>query len=286
MGRKASRKCILLSHLPVISKRFAVIKILNQQASWQVCVFLTILSFCYEGKLVKRYLLTILSLSIILSACELETKRLHAYEVHGIDVSHHQSYINWDSVALEGIDFAFVKATEGMTFRDSLFEHNWSQIKSNSIKRGAYHFYRPAVSAHAQAEHFKNQVHLGEGDLPPVLDVEVIDGVSRVKLLTGILNWLYLVEIHYGVRPILYTNLKFYNKYLAGHFDEYPLWIARYNTRQPTLACGREWQFWQYGNRGQLSGVNGDVDFNVFHGSWSQLDSLCYYTPPVLSRVD
>lgn len=233
----------------------------------------------------KYNLLTILVMSVVISACELETKRLTGYEVHGIDVSHHQSFINWDSVSQEGIDFAFVKATEGMTFRDSLFEYNWAQIKNNGIKRGAYHFYRPAVSAQEQAEHFKTQVALGEGDLPPVLDVEVMDGVSKVQLLTGILNWLYLVEIHYGVRPILYTNLKFYNKYLAGHFDEYPLWIARYNTRQPTLACGRDWQFWQYGNRGQLSGVRGDVDFNVFHGSWKQLDSLCYYTPPVLSHT-
>jgi lysozyme len=72
---------------------------------------------------------------------------------------------------------------------------------------------------------------------------------------------------------------------LAGHFDEYPLWIARYNTREPTLACGRDWQFWQYGSRGKIEGISGNVDFNVFHGSLEQLDSLCYYELPVLSNA-
>lgn len=231
----------------------------------------------------KHYLL-IASLVIAgVYACQLETERLSNYEVHGIDVSHHQSVIAWDSVAAQGIDFVFVKATEGMTFSDSLFQRNWPDIKAADMKRGAYHFFRPKTSAYAQAANFKNHVQLDEGDLPPVLDVEVLDGVSKVELLTGMLNWLYLVEVHYGVRPILYTNLKFYNKYLAGHFDEYPLWIARYNTREPILACGRDWQFWQHGNRGQIEGIRGDVDFNVFYGSLEQLDSFCYYTPPVLS---
>jgi len=237
-----------------------------------------------QENVVKRYLIISVLIGALVYACQLETKRMSNYAVHGIDVSHHQSFINWDSVAMAEVDFAFVKATEGMTFSDSLFRQNWPKIKSAGIKRGAYHFFRPRTAADEQASNFTAHVELEEGDLPPVLDVEVLDGVSKVQLLTGILNWLYLIEIHYGVRPILYTNLKFYNKYLAGHFDEYPLWIARYNTREPTLACGRDWQFWQYGNRGRVDGITGDVDFNVFYGSLQQLDSLCYYESPVLSN--
>ncbi len=234
----------------------------------------------------KRYLLTISALFAIAYGCEVNTSRLSGYEVHGIDVSHHQSHVVWDSVVQEGVHFAFLKATEGLTFQDSLYCRNWSDARRVGIKRGAYHFYRPTLPAREQAENFKSVVDIQEGDLPPVLDVEVLDGVSKVHLLTGILNWLYLIEIHYGVRPILYTNLKFYNKYLAGHFDEYPIWIARYNTREPILACGREWQFWQYGNRGRIEGIEGFVDFNVFHGTYEELESLCYSTPPILSRND
>ena len=234
----------------------------------------------------KRYLLTISALFALAYGCEVNTSRLSGYEVHGIDVSHHQSHIAWDSVEQEGIHFAFLKATEGLTFKDSLYIRNWTDAKRVGIKRGAYHFFRPTLSAREQAENFKSIVDIQEGDLPPVLDVEVLDGVSKVHLLTGILNWLYLIEIHYGVRPILYTNLKFYNKYLAGHFDEYPIWIARYNTREPILACGRNWQFWQYGNRGRIDGIDGFVDFNVFHGTPEELENLCYRTPPILSSRD
>ena len=209
---------------------------------------------------------------------------MSGYAVHGIDVSHYQAKIDWETVASEDIHFAFVKASEGMTLSDSLFCNNWTGLKKVGIKRGAYHFFRPKTPAQEQAFNFQTLVQIEPGDLPPVLDVEVLDGVSKVKLVSSVLTWLYITEIHYGVKPILYTNLKFYNKYLAGHFDEYPLWIARYSRREPSPASGRDWEFWQYGNKGRLNGISGPVDFNVFHGDLDQLDSLSYYPTPVLSN--
>ena len=233
----------------------------------------------------KSYFFTITGLSFLLFGCEQETTRMPGYEVHGIDVSHYQADIDWESVAEQGIQFAFVKASEGMTLIDTLFCDNWAAMKAANIRRGAYHFFRPQTPVYEQAFNFQTAVQIEPGDLPPVLDVEVLDGVSKVKLVSSVLTWLYLSEIHYGVKPILYTNLKFYNKYLAGHFDEYPLWIARYSRRAPRPACGRDWQFWQYGNRGNLEGIEGPVDFNVFQGDMAQLDSLCYFPAPVLSEV-
>jgi len=227
--------------------------------------------------------LTLVGLSIFAYGCESDTTRMPGYEVHGIDVSHYQADIDWNAVASQGVQFAFVKASEGMTLNDTLFCDNWSELKAAGIRRGAYHFFRPKTPSFEQAMNFHTAVRLEPGDLPPVLDVEVLDGVSKVELVSSVLTWLYLIEIHYGVKPILYTNLKFYNKYLAGHFEEYPLWVARYSRREPAPAGGRDWQFWQYGNRGRLHGIDGPVDFNVFQGDKGQLDSLCYYPAPVLS---
>ncbi|MCO6478113.1 MAG: glycoside hydrolase family 25 protein [Phaeodactylibacter sp.] len=231
-----------------------------------------------------RYFLSISFLIVTLTACEYRTVRLQQFEVHGIDVSHYQSRINWDAVGGEEIHFAFVKASEGISMVDTLFCRNWEEMKRIGLYRGAYHFFRPTLPAELQAENFLSAVEMEYGDLPPVLDVEVLDGASKVQLITGIRTWLYLVEIRYNIKPILYTNLKFYNKYLAGHFNEYPLWIARYNSREPRLACGRDWQFWQYGNRGELSGIAGHVDFNVFNGSMEELKSLCFSPPLILSE--
>lgn len=232
-----------------------------------------------------RFFLSISFLAIALMACEHRTSRLERFEVHGIDVSHYQSRIDWDSVVGEEVHFAFVKASEGINMVDTLFCRNWEEMKRVGLYRGAYHFFRPAVPAELQADNFLNAVEMEYGDLPPVLDIEVLDGADKVQLITGIRTWLYLVEIHYSTKPILYTNLKFYNKYLAGHFNDFPIWIARYNTREPRLACGRDWQFWQYGNRGQLSGIKGNVDFNVFKGSLKDLEALCFSPPLILSEA-
>jgi lysozyme len=217
----------------------------------------------------------IAALCIAVGACEQATPRRHDYLVDGIDVSHYQSRVNWQQVAEQHIDFAFVKATEGATHLDSLFCRNWLEMKEAGIKRGAYHFFRPTVSPLEQADNFTRSVEIQLGDLPPVLDVEVMDGVSKERLINGVRTWLYYAEIRYGVKPIIYTNIKFYNKILAGHFNDYPMWVARYGFRKPTLACGRDWHFWQYGSQGKLKGVAGNVDLNVFNGSPEDLEALC-----------
>jgi lysozyme len=207
---------------------------------------------------------------------EAPTRQHGPFEVFGIDVSHYQSRVDWDTVAHQGIRFAFVKATEGITHQDSLFCLNWTGIRDAGLKRGAYHFFRPGVPATEQAHNFLSLVDLQGGDLPPVLDVEVIDDASEEELVAGVRQWLMEVELRYRIKPILYTNLKFYHKYLDGHFEDYPVWIARYNhIFQPRLAGGKEWHFWQYANKGEMRGIDGHVDFNVFRGDWTELDAIC-----------
>lgn len=220
--------------------------------------------------------LTYLMFLLTLFSCNRPTERMEGYEVHGIDISHHQQSIDWTQVALQNIDFAFIKATEGADHQDSLFCVNWPAIKLNQIKRGAYHFFRPATNPDQQFLNFATYVDLEPGDLAPVLDVEVTDGVSEETLRENVRRWLQLAEVHYQVKPILYTNQKFYNRHFAGHFDDYTLWIARYNPWfSPWLKGKNNWAFWQYGNRGSLPGIQGDVDFNVFTGSLQELESCC-----------
>ena len=228
----------------------------------------------------------ILFMVILLLSCNRPTIRMNDYSVHGIDISHYQSYINWDKIADQNIQFAFVKATEGINHVDTMYCHNWSEISRVGILRGAYHFFRPTISAVEQAANFSEVVEMEHGDLPPVLDVEVMDGVTKSELLKGMQIWLDLVEKRTGITPIIYTNQKFFNNYLADAFQGYPIWIARYNSLfDPHLANEKEWHFWQYGNRGRLDGINGDVDFNVFNGNFLQLEGMCYEEPRVLSAL-
>jgi lysozyme len=197
------------------------------------------------------------------------------YEIHGIDVSRYQQLIAWESVAamnVQGIRmrFAFIKATEGVTNTDPQFGRNWRRSRANGLARGAYHFFIASKDGRLQAEHFIRRVDLEKGDLPPVLDVEQLNGVSPAVLRREAREWLSIVEEHYGVRPIIYTNVDFYKSNLGKEFDDYPLWVAHYyEPRQPRIR--RDWVFWQHSDEGRVNGIRARVDFNVFHG-----DSLAF----------
>lgn len=219
----------------------------------------------------------------LLAGCNEQTVRKQGFEMHGIDVSHYQQTIDWALVASQNVDFAFVKATEGLSHQDSLFCQNWDAIKEAGLKRGAYHFFRANIDAKAQAENFIDLATLGNGDLAPVLDVETLDGADPEALRLAIGTWLALVENHFKAKPILYSNQNFFNEHLAGHFPGHPIWIARYSSwRQPRIVADGQWQFWQYGNSGSLRGISGPVDLNVFRGSPTDLDELCLVRPEPL----
>jgi lysozyme len=203
------------------------------------------------------------------------------YAVHGIDVSRHQSDIEWDRVEKMksdsiSISFVFIKAAEGITRQDPAFERNWESIRKTGMLRGAYHFYYPSRDAKKQARNFISQVKLGKGDLPPVADIEHSNGKSRKKICEGLHIFLDELEKKYKVRPIIYTNLSFYNTYLHGDFDDYPLWISCYFEEERFYAnCSHKWTFWQHSEKGKADGIAGNVDFNVFNGTLQDLKKLC-----------
>ncbi len=231
-----------------------------------------------------KYIITLLSLVCLFQACQQPTERMEGFEVHGIDVSRHQYLINWDTVAIQPIDFVFMKATEGEELVDRHFKHNWETVKSKGIKRGAYHFFHPTLSPLQQATNFINTVPLEYGDLPPVIDFEVTNGASDTTVINRLQSWISLVEKYYQVRPIIYTNQKLYKRYIASNFDDHIIWMARYNTSAPTMMENKKWHFWQYGNRGTVKGIKGDVDLNVFNGSYLELEKICHSPSAALAE--
>lgn len=223
-----------------------------------------------------RMIALVLLASLLVNSCKRPTERLDGFGVHGIDVSHYQKEINWEEVMREQVHFAFVKATEGQTYRDSIYCHNWDEMQRVGIMRGAYHFYVPSVHPLEQANNYIGTVDLAGGDLPPVLDFEKTGGKTAAAIRSDLRVWLDEVEAFFGVKPIIYTNQQLYHRYLKGHFDGYPLWVARYNTIAPDMPRHQPWTFWQYGNRGRIAGISGPVDFNVFNGRVGDLWELGY----------
>ena len=205
------------------------------------------------------------------------SRQIAAVSLQGIDVSHYQKRIQWDTVVSKQlVDFAFVKATEGADYSDSLFCRNWSELRRVGVRRGAYHFFRAYGCGYQQALHFLQAVEMQPGDLAPVLDIETTDGMSTEIIVEEARVWLETVEQHLKIKPIIYTNQKFYERHLAGSFDPYPLWVARYSTEHPAVT-GRLWDFWQYSNKGCVEGISERVDLNVFTGTPAMLDRLCWF---------
>jgi lysozyme len=202
-----------------------------------------------------------------------KTPLLAGYAVHGIDVSAYQGRIDWAEVSRNRVKFAFIKATEGVTLRDSRFQRNWRAARKAGVYRGAYHYFQPTYDGAKQANLFTRTVPLAPGDLPPVLDVEHAEFHDVAVMRRNVAIWLRLVERHYGVRPILYSNYSFYQRYLAGHFDKYPLWLAHYEVDQPRLPR-EKWIIWQHSDEAYIPGIRGTVDFNVFQGSFQSLLDL------------
>lgn len=201
-----------------------------------------------------------------------------SYEVHGVDISHHQGRIDWEQLARSKaakfpIHFIFMKATEGGDYGDDTFNQHFAEARRHGFIRGAYHYFIPQTDPLKQADFFIRTVQLDSGDLPPVLDVETIGKVSMQDLKKAVKKWLDRVEAHYGVKPILYTSYKFKTRYLNDSiFNTYPYWIAHYYV--DSVRYEGRWHFWQHTDVGTVPGIKEKVDLDVFNGSLEELRQL------------
>ena len=201
------------------------------------------------------------------------------YEIHGIDISHYQGKIDWELLSGAMIEecpvrFVVIKATEGSGMIDENFNDNFQNAKDCGFVRGVYHFWSNKSSARSQAYYFLKKVHLEDGDLPPVLDVEHKPAKMSVEdFQMNVLTWLHIVEDKYHVKPIIYTYYKFKEAYLNdARFDDYPYWIAHYYVDK--VEYKGQWKFWQHTDAGRLPGIKGPVDFNIYNGSYYDLRKL------------
>ena len=200
------------------------------------------------------------------------------WEVFGVDVSTYQGEIDWQVLAGQGVDFAFIKATEGSGLQDVRFQENWKNAQAAGVVVGAYHFFSYDSPGETQADNFIATVPVTAGALPPVVDIEFygdkLKDLPTTELVDGILRPLLArLEAHYGAKPILYVTERSYQLYIKGKYDSYPLWVSR-----PLLApIEKDWSFWQYSHSTRLEGYAGAeerIDLNVFRGDRSALLEL------------
>ncbi|WP_328891920.1 GH25 family lysozyme [Streptomyces sp. NBC_00316] len=209
--------------------------------------------------------------------------------VQGIDVSHYQGTINWTSVRNSGKQFAWIKATEGTSYKDPMFNTNYLNAYHAGVIRGAYHFARPDASSGAtQANFFASNGGAWSRDnltLPGVLDIEGnCYGLSQTSMRNWILDFYNTYKTRTTRDIVIYTSPSWWSTCTggwSGMATRSPLWVAHWTTAaSPTIATGfPAWTVWQYTSTGTVSGISGNVDRDKFNGTRDRLLALANNTP-------
>jgi lysozyme len=189
----------------------------------------------------------------------------------GIDVSHWQGDINWEQVRNSGVEFAFIKATEGSHYVDPLLRKNAQEAIKAHLNVGFYHFARfnNEGAVKAEAHHFIKTIHQETSQLPHVLDLEVTNGLDKTELSRLAKAFLDLVHAETGKDVMLYTNTNMAKRHLTSLLKEYPLWIAHYGVDRPDEnEIWKKWQVFQYTSKGNVPGIKGYVDLDEMVPEW------------------
>jgi GH25 family lysozyme M1 (1,4-beta-N-acetylmuramidase) len=208
--------------------------------------------------------------------------------LEGLDVSQYQGTIDWTQVFAAGKRFALIRASAGNLTDDPTYAANRAGAKAAGLKVAAYHFGNPCNSslfpppcniigdALDEADHFLRRATPASGELLPILDIELSNGLSTTDLQTWVGTWLEEVRSKLGVRAMIYASPNFWTTYMgdttafvdAGYTL---LWIAHWGVATPRIPAanwgGKGWTFWQYTNLGSVPGISGRVDLDRYKGS-------------------
>ena len=198
----------------------------------------------------------------------------------GIDVSHWQGTIDWARVRAAGKRFTYIKSSENTSFVDSKYASNRAGAKAAGLLVGAYHFAQPGTGAGdavAEADHFVDTAKIQSGDLIPVLDLEVTNGMGTTALQAWTKAFLTRVYERTGVRAGIYVSPSFWSGKMGNSSwfaaNGYKvLWVAHWTTASsPSVPSGNwgghGWTFWQYTSSGTVPGISGRVDLNRYKGT-------------------
>lgn len=238
---------------------------------------------------------------------KLNVKRTNS--TFGVDISHYTNRsLDFDKLWGQEIRFVYVKATQGVGYRDSQFEYHWKKLAALPIERrpyrGAYHFLSAASEGTAQAETFLRLVRQSGGfasdDMPPVVDLEwdkaTRDGPDRWKskspeaIMSTLLAWLKKVQQETGRTPMVYTTIQWWKERMHDEkmFEQltpYKVWIADYSqssrgTEVPRVPNQASWHIWQFGESAVMPiGYKGALDINIFKGTDSEFLSTFSLSP-------
>jgi lysozyme len=202
------------------------------------------------------------------------------HPVRGVDVSSYQGRIDWAVIAGQGVDFAWIKSTEGSGSEDPAFARNWEDARRTDLVVGAYHFLSFDSPGETQADNVIATVPREPGTLGVAVDVELYGRYrdrppSRARVRAILDPLLARLEEHYGRPPVLYVTAPVYRDVIQGAYAENPIWIS--SIVLPPHLADRRWTMWQHSHTGRLDGYDGvepSIDLDVLDGDLDRLREL------------
>ena len=200
----------------------------------------------------------------------------------GIDVSRFQGNIDWNAVAQDGVEFAFIRVANrgygtGKLVEDERFEANLKGAMAAGIHVGVYIYSQAVNEDEVREEAYLVIEKLAANNVkcPIVFDVEkTADPTGRMNQLSveerTNLTLLFCQTVEQaGYKPMIYHNLEMGALLIdIERLEEYDKWFAYYND---DMYYPYEYKIWQYSDKGRVNGINSDVDLNIsFSAFWEE----------------
>lgn len=190
----------------------------------------------------------------------------------GIDVSDWQGYINYNQVKNSGIEVVYIKSSQGNNIKDPYFEINYENAKANNLKVGFYHFLTATTveEAEQQATFFSSVISGKQPDCKLAMDFEQFNGIDKEQVNQIAMAFIQKVKELTKKQVIIYSDLynveNTFNSEIASQGE---LWIAYYGDYRNLENVNSNWNTFtgiQYTDSGNVSGINGNVDRDLFTG--------------------
>ncbi len=193
----------------------------------------------------------------------------------GIDVSEHQKYIDWNTVARSGIDYAYIRIgwrgyTEGGLYQDEYFESNIKGALNAGMQVGVYMFSQAinVQEAIEEANYVLERIAGYNVTMPVVFDWEKVEDPSaRTADLSVATRTDCAVAFCETVKNAGYTPAVYFNRNIGYYgFDlarltDYDFWFSLPEQGFPNFyyAC----DMWQYSFTETVPGIDGPTDMNL-----------------------
>ena len=190
----------------------------------------------------------------------------------GIDVSHHQGTIDWNSVKSTDVDYVIIRCGYGDNYTqydDRQWFNNANACTNLEIPFGVYIYSYAASIAEAQSE-AEHVLRLIEGynlTYPIYLDMEDKTlGALNAEMLGDIAETFCNIIQSNGYDVGIYANKNWWTTKLtdsAFNNSSWYKWVAQYNS---TCTYSGSYTMWQATSTGSVNGISGNVDIDFWFG--------------------